>query len=250
MAIKIINSDSRQWQPGNTVIEPGADFIDLWRVDLSDPDLEQPGILADDENWRAEKYAFDAGRNNYVRSRCTLRRILSGCLDYPAEKIEFRYNEHDKPELAVPDVDVQFNLSHSADTGLIGVGKDRRVGVDVNYMGRTSGWKAIAKRTFSVAEQTSFFAQREESQEEIFYRVWSQKEAYTKAIGDGFSYGFKNFTVVVDAGGGAGLLADNRSRVSVDEWNIVSIDVGSDCVAALAYDGSNKLEIRRWKFVC
>ena len=248
--MKIIKSDSRQWQPGNTVIEPGTDFIDLWRVDLSDPDLEQQGILTDDEYRRADKFAFDTGRNNFVRSRCTLRRILAGCLDCPANRIEFRFNEHDKPELAVPDVGVQFNLSHSADTALIGVGKDRRIGVDVNYMGRTSGWKAIAKRTFTVTEQTSFFAQPEEAQEEIFYRVWSQKEAYTKAIGDGFSYGFKNFTVVVDAGGGAGLLADTKTPGSVDEWNIVSIDVGSSCVAALAYDGSNKPGIRQWKFVC
>ena len=248
--MKIINSDSRQWRPGNTDIEPGTDFIDLWRVDLNDPDLEQQGILTDDEYRRADKFAFDTGRNNFVRSRCTLRRILAGCLDCPANRIEFRFNEHDKPELAVPDIGVQFNLSHSADIALIGVGKDRRIGVDVNYMGRTSGWKAIAKRTFTVTEQTSFFAQPEEAQEEIFYHVWSQKEAYTKAIGDGFSYGFKNFTVVVDAGGRAGLLADDKSPGSVDEWNIVFIDVGSSCVAALAYDGSNKPGIRRWKFVC
>lgn len=249
LATKIINSDSGQWQPGSTVIEPGIDFIDLWRVDLSNPDLEQPAILAHDENRRAEKFAFDAGRNNYVRSRCTLRRILGGCLNYPAEKIEFRYNEHDKPALAVPDVGVQFNLSHSADIALIGVGKDRRVGVDVNHTGRTSGWEAIVKRTFTVTEQNSFFAQPKEFQEEIFYRVWSQKEAYTKAIGDGFSYGFKNFTVVVDAEGGAGLLADSKSPGSVDEWHIVSIDVGSDCVATLAYDGAKTPGIRQWEFV-
>ena len=78
----------RQWQPGNTVIEPGTDFIDLWRVDLSDPDLEQQGILTDDEYRRADKFAFDTDRNNFVRSRCTLRRILAGYLDCPANRIE------------------------------------------------------------------------------------------------------------------------------------------------------------------
>lgn len=250
LVTKIIVNDSLTWQPGKTTIELGAEFIDLWRVDLSNPDLGRPDILSDDECRRADKFAFDAGRNNYVRSRCTLRRILAGCLGCAADKIEFCYNEHDKPELAMADVDmVQFNLSHSGGTALIGVAKNRRVGVDVNSLGRNSGWTAIAKRTFSATEQASFFAQPEESQEEVFYRVWSQKEAYTKAIGDGFSYGFKNFSVVVDAGNRAGLLADDKSPASVRQWSIVSIDVGSNFVAALAFDGANSPVIRRWEFL-
>ncbi|MCH7741723.1 MAG: hypothetical protein IIB71_03555, partial [Proteobacteria bacterium] len=158
MVTKIIVNDSLTWQPGKTTIELGAEFIDLWRVDLSNPDLGRPDILSDDECRRADKFAFDAGRNNYVRSRCTLRRILAGCLGCAADKIEFCYNEHDKPELAMADVDmVQFNLSHSGGTALIGVAKNRRVGVDVNSLGRNSGWTAIAKRTFSATEQASFF---------------------------------------------------------------------------------------------
>ena len=249
-AITIIGSDVLPWQPGNTAVEPDNEFLDLWRVDLSNPDLERQGILSDDECRRADKFAFDAGRNNYVRSRCTLRRILGGCLGCAADKIEFQYNEHDKPELAKPETAmVQFNLSHSADTALIGVAKNRRIGVDVNSLGRNSGWTAIAKRTFSATEQASFFAQPEESQEEVFYRVWSQKEAYTKAIGDGFSYGFRNFSVVVDAGNRAGLLADDKSPASVRQWSIISIDVGSNFVAALAFDGANSPVIRRWEFL-
>jgi len=121
--------------------------------------------------------------------------------------------------------------------------------VDVNHLNRTTGWEAIAKRTFSIAEQEAFAGLPHHSQEETFYRVWSQKEAYTKAFGCGFSYGFRNFSVLVAATGEAGLLADEKSPDLVDQWNIVPVEAGTNLVAALAYDGTSTPVIRQWTFV-
>jgi len=140
-------------------------------------------------------------------------------------------------------------LSHSGEIALICVSKGRHTGIDVNHLGRTTGWKAVAKRTFSDAEQASFASYSESEQERIFYSVWSQKEAYTKAIGDGFSYGFQNITVAIDPGSRMGLVADDKCPGAIDGWQIFAIDAAPGCVAALAYDGVGKPSIRQWDFV-
>lgn len=241
---------SSPWQPGSVRFDPSSDCIDLWRLDLSDSKLDaRKDSLADAECRRADKFAFAADRNRFVRSRVALREILAAILNCRVEKIVFRYNPHDRPELAWPVVnDIQFNLSHAGDVALIAIAKGSRVGVDLDRVGRTTGWGPIARRSFSAMELTALFALPEIHQEAAFYRTWTQKEAYTKAIGDGYSYGFQKFSVAVDAKGSIGLLADDKNPQWVDAWTIVSIDAGPDLAAALAHDGPHTTEIRYWDY--
>jgi len=227
------------------------DHIDIWRVDLSNTKLDSyQAILSIDEKQRADKFIFDKDRGDYSRCRCSLRLILARCLSYPAAEIVFRYGEHGRPELQVPAVeDFQFNLSHSGHMALIAVSRGRNVGVDLNYLGQKRQWQPIAKRSFSPAEQVLLFRLPEVLRETMFCRIWSQKEAYSKALGDGFSYGFQNFTVAVDVNGTTGLLADTRQPQFVDDWTILNIDAGEDWMAALAYNGRHsEVSIRQWEF--
>ncbi len=237
--------------PPDLSLEKAFDHIDIWRVDLSNSKLDTcQTILSMDEKQRADKFIFDKDRDDYVRSRCSLRLILARCLSYPADKIVFQYGEHGRPELEVPAVDdFQFNLSHSGHMALIVVSRGRNVGIDLNYLDQNQQWQPIAKRSFSSTEQALLFRLPEALQETMFYRIWSQKEAYTKAFGDGFSYGFQNFTVAVDVNGTTGLLADTRRPQFVDDWMIVNIDAGEDWIAALAYNSKHsKVSIRQWEF--
>lgn len=240
---------SSPWQPGSAQFDLRSDCIDLWRVDLSDPNLDARKVsLADDERQRAERFIFAADRNRFVRSRVALREILALCLNCNAEKIVFCYKQHGRPELAWPaSNDIHFNLSHSGDIALVAIAKGSQVGVDVDRIGRTTAWEAIARRSFSAVELTALFALPEIRQEAAFYRTWTQKEAYTKAIGDGYSYGFRNFSVAVDQKGSIGLLADDKNPDGVDAWTIVSIDAGPDLAAALAHDGLHTDKIRYWR---
>jgi 4'-phosphopantetheinyl transferase len=230
--------------------QPGKNSIELWQVDLTDASLDGfSGLLAEDERLRAEKFAFDADRERLVRSRVALRSILSECLGCQADQVVFRYNQHSKPELASSHhSDLEFNLTHSGSVALIAVAKACRVGVDVDRVGRTTAWQAIAKRSFSVAEMLAFQRLPEAVRELAFYRTWTQKEAYTKALGDGFSYGFKNFTVAVNAQGSAGLLAEDKQPQSLPDWTISFVDSEPGLVAAVAHDGAASTNIRISKF--
>ena len=209
-------------------------------------------LLSADELARADKFAFSNDRNRFVRSRSALRLILSRYVDCQAGEVEFCYNEHGKPELFFPlTKDPGFNLSHTEEVAIIAIAKGRNVGVDVNTLQRAVGqnleWVPVVKRSFSIAEQSGLFALPVAEQERMFYRIWSQKEAYTKAIGEGYRYGFQTFTVAVEHGGSTALIADEKNPQFVGEWQLASVDIGSNLIAALACDGPQMPQIRQYE---
>jgi len=181
--------------------------------------------------------------------------ILARCLNCHPGKIAFSFNEHGRPEIGTTNA-INFNLSHSGDMALIALSRVRTVGVDLNHLGQTREWGSVARRSFSHAEQESLFRLPAPIQEKMFYQIWSQKEAYTKALGHGFSYGFQNFTVVVDPGTStgfrSGLVSDDKQPEAVGDWVITSVEVGADWIAALAFDAPSLRTspplIRQWEF--
>lgn len=240
----------QRWQTAPTGLVVKSGDIDIWYVDLEDAALDAgQGILSADEQQRAARFAFPADKNRLVRSRVALREILAQLLACSAEAVRFSYNEHSKPELAAPvQPGLSFNLSHSGSTALIAIASDRAVGIDVDRIGRTDSWQAIAKRSFSEPELKQLWHLPPAEQETAFYRTWTQKEAYTKALGDGFSYGFPKFSVRVDAEQSTGLVHDSISPQAEANWHICAIDAGPGMTAALAYSGSTRALLRYWKF--
>ncbi len=240
------------------VIEPDTNIIDIWQVDLQDVTLDgHLKVLSEDERIRVDKFVFPNDKKSFARSRCALRLILAEYLVSLPEKLLFHYGEHGKPVLAEND-SVDFNISHYENIALVAVTRGRPLGVDINRVGgRTdrspTDWKPIAKRSFSPGEQQEFEILPPERQEETFYRIWTQKEAYTKAIGDGFSYGFQTFSVVVSAVGNTGLIADDNPSVNPADWHISQtgdyISQDDLYVAAIAYAGE-PVEIRQRIFQC
>jgi 4'-phosphopantetheinyl transferase len=226
----------------------------LWCIDLTNTKLDSLHfLLSVDEAQRADKFVFDKDRNTLLRSRVALRLILGRCLNLHPGKITFCYNEHGKPEIDFPtSTPINFNLSHSGEKAVIAVSWNRRVGIDLNHLGQTRDWPPIVKRSFSSAEQEALLQVPEAEKQTVFYRVWSQKEAYTKALGAGFTYGFQNFTVVVDTEATAGLVADDKAQSAANEWAIVPVEIGNDWVAALAYDepsiSTTQVTIQHWEF--
>jgi 4'-phosphopantetheinyl transferase len=237
-----------------SLIEAISNRIDLWRVDLTVDRAGMSGeLLSADELMRADKFVFPKDRDRFVRSRSALRLILSRYLDCHAGELKFHYNEHGKPELLVPvPKSLAFNLSHTKEVAIMAVAKGRNVGVDVNTLPRKAGqsleWIPVAKRSFSIAEQSSLFALPLDSQERMFYRIWSQKEAYTKGIGEGYRYGFQKFTIAVEPRGGIALIADEKNPQFVGEWQLTSVDMGSKLITALACDGPQKPQVRPCEF--
>jgi len=225
----------------------GEDRIDIWYVDLSLSDFERWDLLSEDEIIRSNKMLHAENKNLFIRSRCALRLILANCLSLSPGELSFQYGEKGKPKLDIPSgTHLEFNLTHSNDIALIAVGTKRQIGIDVSHTNRSTNWQGISKRNFTESEQ-AYLAQTEASQTEVsqnnFHRIWSQKEAYTKALGLGFSYGFKNFSVQLDGG----LREDSISPDAIKLWTIKSFEPAKNSVAALAFSGSTHPKIHAWK---
>ena len=92
----------------------------------------------------------------------------------------YEYGEQGKPQIV--NFPKKFNLSHSGDYVVCGV-SNGEVGVDIQkwvpYKERT------AERFFAKEEWELLQEKDEQERTELFYRLWSRKEAYGKYTGQG-----------------------------------------------------------------
>ena len=99
--------------------------------------------------------------------------------------------EYGKPFFpALPDF--HFSLSHSGERVLCAVSASP-VGCDIEEAKRYD--PAIAQRFFHPDESALLFSLPEEEQTEAFYRLWTCKESFIKAIGLGLSLPLSDFAV-------------------------------------------------------
>ncbi len=233
------------------VIELSDQQIHLWLVDLkdtSDNSIHQD-CLCVDEIERADKFVFDLDRERFIRSRTALREILARYTDLSPGELVFRQNEHGKPELVSPvSQGLGFNLSHTKETAVMVIAMNRNLGVDIVDPGRTPEWLAIAKRSFSITEQNCLLALPEARQELAFYRTWCQKEAYTKGIGEGFRYGFQNFTVEVQPDQTPAILVDEKVPGRVQCWRLTEVGLASADIVIIADDGQTAPGIQQHSY--
>ena len=91
---------------------------------------------------------------------------------------------------------IRFSISHSGEYAAVCVAhasECKRIGIDIQAMDRSNISK-IAKRFYTDLEKSIIAnAESDEAKEELFYRIWSAKEAFIKCDGKGLAYGIENF---------------------------------------------------------
>src|SRR5688572_27314125 len=91
------------WMNSPQEILISREHVHLWSAALDQPAevLQDLAVtLSPDEQERAARFRFDVHRNRFIAGRGILRQILSQCLRIPAERVEFRFTRHGKPELS------------------------------------------------------------------------------------------------------------------------------------------------------
>lgn len=164
------------------------DDVHLWFAQLPLPVAQIYPLfstLSTDEQARAEKFRFERDRHRFIAGRGMLRAILSRYLEISPEQITFSYQLHGKPILqSRHQSSLRFNVSHSHECAIYIVADQREVGVDVEYQ-RTVDVEGLAKRFFSAYEYRTLRTIPAEQQLRTFFHLWTCKEAYLKATGDG-----------------------------------------------------------------
>jgi len=166
--------------------------VHLWMLDLGPDRIDDAchlALLDSAEQERATRFAFPVHRQRFIRRHATARRILARYLDCAPEAIRFAYGDYGKPCLAPPQHQrrLQFSASSSEDVGCLAVTLDRAVGVDVEVptKAKREAWRSVAKTAFHGDEAAALSRLPAERAGEVFFTLWTLKEAYCKALGTG-----------------------------------------------------------------
>ena len=229
---------------------PGASEVHVWSASLLLASARVEALrdeLAADEKVRAERmHTYDLGRR-FIVARAILRRLLVAYLPVDAATPLFRYGDRGKPELAF-DAGLAFNVSHAEDTALYAIATGRDVGIDIEAAGRDVEIEGIARKVFSVSECAALGALSPSARRDAFFRIWTRKEAYIKALGAGFGYPTTSFTVSHCDDDDA-LVADDGDRDAPRRWRVIALDARPGYAAALAAPGRD-WSVRRFEVPC
>jgi 4'-phosphopantetheinyl transferase len=210
-----------------------ANEAHVWQIDLTESDKHTSACrecLSDDELERAARFRFPHLSNRFVVARGSVRMLLSKHLDLSPKSIRFHYDAFGKPEIS-PEQNtrnLRFNVSHSEDIALCAIAWQSDIGVDVEHLKSIPDLWEVAQRFFASEEQAALAALPSEKQLEGFYKIWTRKEAYLKAIGKGLLLPLQDFWVVDD---------HVSLRHSIDEshsWQVCDLPISNRYVAALA----------------
>jgi 4'-phosphopantetheinyl transferase len=130
---------------------------------------------------------------------------------------------HGRPRIAGFD-HVSFSLSHSGPEGLVAIGTNVSVGVDLEARRPRARLRDLAQRIMTPAQFAAWEPLDPDARLDEFLRVWTAKEAYLKAIGLG--------------------IVTRLAAVPVepDGWHVAPVVAPPGFVAALATDARVAVE--------
>lgn len=236
---------SLTWQnPSSNLVLPD-DEIHLWRVDLnfSNQYIEQlEATLSEDEKQRANRFKFAHHKKHFIAARGILRQLLGRYIQSPGEKIDFIYNSRGKPELSscFSDYNLKFNISHSQSLALYSFNYEKKIGIDLEYLRDNIDYKTLAQRFFCDREFKLINNCAMEQQQQRFYQLWTAKEAYLKATGEGLSGGLENLEIKLNREGHIYLHSIKNQEKLAQCWSLYNFIPENNFIATVACFGKKK----------
>ena len=157
-------------------------------------------LLDGPERARADRFRFSADRDAYVTAHALLRVTLSKEAEIAAADWRFRTAHGGKPEIdpALGQPDLRFSLSHTRGMVACAVGRSHDLGVDVEACDPSYPALEVAQRFFAPAEVALLGRLPPAQRNATFYRIWTLKEAYLKATGQGIVGPLDGFAFSLD----------------------------------------------------
>ena len=189
-----------QWQTQDQPDLLREDEVHLWITPLTTPPEKLfyfESVVSADEKERARRFRNIRDRKRYLIARGSLRRLLGYYVVGEPDRLRFTYDAFGKPSLdgQTSEAVLNFSVSHSEDQALFGFARERRIGVDLEYVRADIDVLGLAKRYFSPDEFRQLRRLPANEQREAFYCAWTRKEAYLKACGESLSFGLERVEV-------------------------------------------------------
>lgn len=188
-------------------------------------------LLDASEQMRAERFRAVSDRDAFIAAHALLRTTLSDFtgVERPAAW-RFQTGEHGKPSLdsTQAPTDLHFSLSHTRGLVACAVGQPYALGIDAEAW-RDPAPIELAARYFAPDEVRLIGESAPSERAATFYRLWTLKESYLKATGQGLATPLDSFAFSLDP-----LAIAVGAPDSGDAWHFAEIQTSPVHSLALA----------------
>jgi 4'-phosphopantetheinyl transferase len=252
----VVGEEERMTEPSQPWFRPPNDIVladdevHVWKADLDTPPISVQALrnsLSEDELIRAGRFHLERDRQRFMVARGLLRSLLGSYLEADPSRLRFCYGPHGKPALRGSpgcDAGLQFNLSHSGKLAVYAITYRRRIGIDLEQIDIPFDYEALAARFFTARERAFLHAAPAGTGPERFMSCWTRKEAYLKAIGEGFSFPIDQVDVSRTLGQPLAELAVAGNLAGGADWSVRELVPAPGYLAALVVEGD------RWRLQC
>jgi 4'-phosphopantetheinyl transferase len=156
--------------------------------------------LDERERTQADRLRFAIDRETYIAAHALARALLSHVDRHPPSAWRFVERPGGKPQIdpALGALRKNFNLSHTRGLVACAVALDDEIGVDVEAEDRDTNELDIARHVFAPDEVSLLRSLAVERRRRAFFRIWTLKEAYIKATGQGLTCPMDAFAFGLD----------------------------------------------------
>jgi 4'-phosphopantetheinyl transferase len=224
-------------EPDVLALTAPAPGVALWLCHLDRGSADVAALsasLSAQERARAERFGTALLRRRWMAGRATLRSLLGRALGLDPAAVRLRRGVRGRPELD-GDYAVDFNVSHTGDTALIaiatGTEDGTRVGIDVERGERKVNADGLARKFLTERERAEIAPLAADVRRRRFLRLWTCKEAMSKATGDALSAPFRHMDVTLDDGP---RLVAGPAPYAPARWQLVAAATPPDLIATLA----------------
>lgn len=181
---------------------------------------------------RYQNFTQPRMRERFAASRLLLRHTAAAILRTAPHLVDLSYQPGGRPYVRGCD-QIDVSLSHTEEMMVVGITRTGRVGVDVERADRRLAHTGSESQACTPYEKARLDAGGEARRNDTMVRLWTLKEAYSKALGQGLRFRFTEFGFALD-GEDTWLVRPDGTRASGSEWTFGTFPVGDRYVVSAA----------------
>lgn len=197
----------------------------LWRVDpraLADPAVHERcmALLSATERARHDRLAAPARRLELAAAHSLVRIALEQSTGTPASAWRVWRDSMGRPLVEGPVDNMHVSITHTPGLVACLVAPGRVVGVDAEQVSPRVPYMRIAEQVFAPRELDDLRELDDNARIDRFFLLWSVKEAFAKARGDGLSAPLDKVEVTLSSDGAVELMVPAACGAAGPSWHV------------------------------
>ena len=208
----------------------------LWNnAEFVDQADELTGVLSDQERARRDRQFSRTKGLHWAISRARVRQILAELSGRSADQLQFDDDAYG--HLTLRHSDLSLSISHDGSWTALAVGGGTRLGIDIESIKPLNreemDWPLSKRERYDLSQVT------DDRLLQAFFRYWTLKEAFIKALGLGVSFPLEDFDMS-PFGSKPALLRVVGVPESPSDWSFEAYEIRPDLRLAIAVNTAGR----------